>query len=853
MKLFSLIFLTLITGNVLARSTADYLPQGANPDPAIPTPESILGWEVGDWHVSHDKLVQYMQALAAASPRVSLTVTGYTHEQRPLMLLAITSEKNQGQLESLRQAHLEGHGPLVVWLGYSVHGNEASGSNASLLSAYYLASAQSNEVRDLLDDTIVLIDPSINPDGLNRFASWANLNAAQNPVGLMETRQHTEHWPGGRTNHYWFDLNRDWLPLVHPESRARIVQYHRWRPHVLTDHHEQGRLPGFFFQPGVPSRQNPLTPAENLELTRALAVYHAEAMDDVGQPFFTEEAYDDFYFGKGSTYPDIHGTIGILFEQVAIRGQVLDTSNGQETFPQAVANQLRVSLSTLRGAWELRDRLKAYQAGFYSEMRKRAASRKFAAWLIGDDGDPERAQALLDTFDLHQVEYHPLAETFRAGRFEFKPDQAWVVPADQDRFGLVEGMLEQRTEFADETFYDVSAWTLPLAYNLPFAIAGRMPAVSAAAQSSRGVAPAPEALAWAFSWNQLQAPVVLQQLLAAGVRARTAIKPFTAQSSSGLVAFGPGTIVVQAGIQQAETLDEAREILSQAALQGLSMSSLTSTMTTSGPDLGSANFALLKTIKPLIVGGPGVSSYDAGEIWHLLDDRLRVAAPIVEMRHLERLDLNEFTHILLADGRYTGIRQKVQERITDWIINGGILVAAAGGAGWAESLCFNGKESECDKETDEHEVDSSPSRAYADFDQDRAQLVIGGAIAAGLADLSHPLAFGYTRPELPLFRRGTTLLEPSLNPYATPVRYSEDPLMAGFIGTEQLDAMRGQPALIAERQGKGLVIRFANTPLFRGFWRGTERLFINALYFGQVIDPTRLPDVPPVPLPETKR
>ena len=192
------------------------------------------------------------------------------------------------------------------------------------------------------------ISPAINPDGLDRFASWVNHNAGRVPVGNPVTRQHAENWPSGRTNHYWFDLNRDWLPLVHPESRARVVEYHRWLPHVLTDHHEQGgRNPGFFFQPGVPSRQNPLTPAENFELTRALAVFHARAMDDAGQPFFTEDAYDDFYFGKGSTYPDINGSIGVLFEQRAIRGQALETSNGIETFRQAVANQLRVSLSTL--------------------------------------------------------------------------------------------------------------------------------------------------------------------------------------------------------------------------------------------------------------------------------------------------------------------------------------------------------------------------------------------------------------------------------------------------------------------------------------------------------------------------
>ncbi|MFC1696384.1 M14 family zinc carboxypeptidase, partial [Pseudomonadota bacterium] len=431
MRFFLAAALLLLASNINARSAQEYLPQDAQPDPGIPTPESVLGWEVGDWHVSHDKLVQYMQALAAASPRVSIKVTGYTYEQRPLLQLAITSTENQEKLESLRQQHLQGKGPLVVWLGYSVHGDEASGSNASMLAAYYLASSQSAYVRELLEGSVILIDPSINPDGLNRFASWVNSNAGKMPVSDPETRQHVQDWPKGRTNHYWFDLNRDWLPLVHPESRARIVEYHRWLPHVLTDHHEQGRFPGFFFQPGVPSRQNPLTPDENLELTRALAQYHSRAMDRAGQPYFTEEAYDDFYFGKGSTYPDINGSIGILFEQKSILGQQIETSNGVETFRMAIANQLRMSLSSLEGSWALREQLKTYQSGFHDLMLKRAASRNFNAWIVGDDGDPARARAFLDLLDLHRIEYQPLGESVRSGSDEFSPGHAWIIPARQ--------------------------------------------------------------------------------------------------------------------------------------------------------------------------------------------------------------------------------------------------------------------------------------------------------------------------------------------------------------------------------------------------------------------------------------
>jgi len=854
MKILSGLALMILASSISARSAQEYLPADSDPDPAIPTPEAVLGWGVGDWHVSHDQLVKYMQSLADASPRVSLKVIGHTYEQRPLLQLLISSPENQSKLDVMRQTHLEDGGPLVVWLGYSVHGNEASGSNASLLAAYYLASSRSDFVRELLEESIILIDPSINPDGLNRFASWANSNAGKVPVADPITRQHAENWPGGRTNHYWFDLNRDWLPAVHPESRARITEYHRWLPHVLTDHHEQGGRVGFFFQPGVPSRQNPLTPAENLELTRALAVFHAAAMDEAGQPFFTEDAYDDYYFGKGSTYPDINGSVGILFEQKAIRGQELSTSNGIETFRMAVANQLSVSISTLQGAWSLRDKLKSYQAGFHDDMMQRASKRKFKAWIVGDDGDPARARAFLETLAVHQIEYRPLGESIRTGGYEFTEGHAWVIPAGQRQFGLLEALMEQRTTFKDSTFYDVSAWTLPLAYNLPFATMGKIPLLQEAVESNSGLTPRKNARAWAVPWNQLEAPPLLQALLTAGARVRTATKPFSAQTDSGLDSFQPGTLIIQAGIQDQEKLPKVVNILSEGALSGLEVYSLDNTMTLAGPDLGAESFKRVRAVKPLIVGGKGTSSYGVGEQWYLLDQRLRMPAPIIELQHFASADLQDYSHLLLADGDYAALEKHHISGIERWVKNGGILVTVNRSATWAENLCFEAETSGC--ETDEAingNEDPTRSRSYSDFESDKAEQVIGGAIVSANLDLSHPLAFGYERVELPLMRKGTTELIPSSNAYATPVRYAQSPLMAGFMGAERLEAIKSQPAVIAERKGKGLVVRFANTPLFRGFWRGSERLFINVLFFGQVIESTELPKIASQAKPETPR
>ncbi len=481
MRLFVLFLGIVLSAAALAKPSAEYLPANSDFDPSIPSPESVFGWEPGDWRVHHPDLVRYMYTLAEKSDRVSIKVTGRTYEQRPLLQLVIASPENQQRIEELREAHLQAaqsgdaDAPLVVWLGYSVHGDEASGSNAAPIVAWYLAASRSEYVDKLLKNTIVIIDPSLNPDGLDRFASWSNSNRSMTAVADRNGRIHHQDWPAGRTNHYLFDLNRDWLPLVHPESRARITEYHRWLPHVITDHHET-RTDGYFFQPGVPTRQHPLTTGGNLEMTRALAVYHAEAMDQAGELYFTEDMYDDFYYGKGSTYPDINGSIGILFEQPRVQGPALNRDAGPLTFADAIQNHVRTSLSTLKGSFELSSELKKYQAGFYKEMQQRAAQAGFQAWVIGDGNDPARARELLNLFSRHQVEYRVLDADIDAEGQTFKAGQAWVIPVKQRQFGVIQALLEVRTEFEDNTFYDVSAWSLPLAYNLPMAELKRTPA-----------------------------------------------------------------------------------------------------------------------------------------------------------------------------------------------------------------------------------------------------------------------------------------------------------------------------------------------------------------------------------------
>ncbi len=337
--------------------------EGVTYDPAVPRPDEILGYVVGTRHTEPHRVVEYFFAIARASDRVTVAEHGQTHEGRRLIHAVITSPRNHDRLESIRDANRRlsddpagvspaelGAMPAIVFLGYSVHGNEASGTEAALLTLYHLAAGSGPAVDAILDSLVVVIDPMLNPDGRDRFVDWVNRNRGEVHTTDSQDREHREPWPGGRTNHYWFDLNRDWLPARQPESRARLRLFHEWRPQLMTDFHEMGSDATYFFQPGVPSRTHPNTPERNQEITREIAAYHARALDRLGQLYFTEEVFDDFYYGKGASYPDVNGAVGILFEQASSRSLESETENGPLSYAITVRNQFATSLSTLAAA-----------------------------------------------------------------------------------------------------------------------------------------------------------------------------------------------------------------------------------------------------------------------------------------------------------------------------------------------------------------------------------------------------------------------------------------------------------------------------------------------------------------------
>ena len=828
--------------HVAAVDDTAYLPADTQYKAEITTPTQALGATVGEWHVRHDQLANYMQVLASQSDRVSLVETGRTHENRPLYLLAFSSPENQKNLAKIQANHIQNLGqstdindPLILWMGYSVHGDEPSGSNAALLIAYYLAAGESELIDQLLNDNIILLDPSVNPDGLSRFAQWANMHKSKNLVSDPNNREHQQAWPSGRTNHYWFDLNRDWLLLTHPESRARINQFQKWRPHVLTDFHEMGTNSTYFFQPGIPSRKNPWTPLKNVELTAALGDFHAAALDKTKQLYFTQESYDDFYYGKGSTYPDAHGSIGILFEQASSRGHLQDSDHGTLAFSDTIQNQVTTSLSTFSGALANKQAILEYQVEFAKQTKELIKEDDIAGYILNEKFDQARFSKMLDILSSHQIQYFPLSKDIRVEEQTFDSINSMFVPLEQPQYRLIKSLFSTRKSFDDNTFYDVSNWNLPLAFNIQYQAVKRQPKIDKQPiKKSTTVTPEllPGAYAYAFSWENYQAPKLLQRLLANKVKVKLAGDAFFAQTSQGGMSFSAGAVIVPIALEQPENLLDIIE--AQSLGLDIAIHSVTSGLTRQGIDLGSRKMHNIALPKVLLVGGRGTSQYELGEVWHYLDQHVDMPVTITDLEQLGKLSLDSYTHMIWVEGTYKTVPDKTVRKIEGWLNSGGILIGQKSAANWFSDQ--NWLKASFKSANEIKLAFETTGLAYKDQDALKAKQRIAGAVFETQLDISHPLAFGYKSTTLPMFRNSALVMRQPDKPFVTVARYSKSPLLAGYTAEELQKQIAGSAAIVSHSFGKGKVIGFATNVNFRGVWYGTSRLMSNAIFMAGFIN-----------------
>ena len=805
---------------------------------SIPTPLSVIGHEVGEFHISHDKLSHYVQEISRASNRVKLVNRGKSYENRTSWLMIITSESNHSRLEEIRKQHLElsnsknkdidvSNMPIVVYQGFSVHGDEPSGSNASLPLMYHLLASNSQETIELLENTIILLDPSFNPDGLQRFSQWANSNKNQSLTADPNDREYNQYWPRGRTNHYWFDLNRDMLPNQLVETNAKVKTFTEWLPNILTDHHEMGTNSSFFFQPGVPERKNPLISDLNQALTREIGTYHEKALNSIGSLYYSEEDYDDFFFGKASTYPDANGSIGILFEQGSSRGHIQESVNGILTFPFTIRNQLTAAFSTLEAAKNMRVKLLNYMKDFYDdqiELNPKSSDNI----VFGKLKDESTVYHLADLLNSHKIKFNKISEDVVLNGKKYTKDNSFIIPMNQPKRTLINAMFYTQTEFKDSLFYDVSAWTFPLAFNVNYSYTDNLSKSSVSklfgeevteTKKPVGNVDSKSEYAYLFEPHEYYAQAAVYHLIKEGIRVKTATRKFSINGKE----FDFGTYLIPVQNQSMSSEDIYNKLLEISNTYNINFESQ-ATGITSGIDLGSDYFIIVNEPKIGLIVGDGVRSYDAGEIWHLLDTRYNIPITKLDVDDLRYIDLSKYSHVILPD--YNGSKLR-SEQINEYINGGGNLIAYRNSVKWVSNNL-----NELEFLTNDLKASGV---SFSDREKFYGAQQTGGAIFESNIDRSHPVNYGIESNTLPLFRNSNVYMSKSEQSFNNPISYSSNPLMSGYISEENISLLKNSVPFKVIRSGKGKILLMTDNTNFRAFWFGTNRILLNMLFHSNIM------------------
>lgn len=840
-----LVLVLLITGGLNAQIDLDYyLPEDISYNPSVPTPKQSTGHEPGEWHLTHDKLIYYMQELATISERAIWEEYGRSHENRPLGHLIISSPENINNIEQLRQEHLQlcdpsksdnsdiGNMPIFIKLGYGVHGNESSAPNSSVLTAYYLIAGEGAKIDELLEKAVILIDPSLNPDGMNRHATWVNFTKSLNNNPDPNSWEFSETWPGGRTNHYWFDLNRDYIMLQHPESVGRVAAFYRWRPNINTDHHEMGANATFFFQPGVQSRNNPLTPSDNQELTAEIGKYHEKYLNEIGSLYYTEESYDDFYLGKGSSYPDIHGTVGILFEQAGVKGHLKETPGGLLSFPFAIRNQFTVSLSSMEAGLKMRTKLLESQKDFYKEALIQADSHPVKAYIFTETRDNGRLNAFIENLLQHHIKVYQLARDISKKNVDYKAESSYIVPLKQNEYRFIRSLFEPIMKFTDSTFYDVSTWILPMSFNISYTeiyqgkeFAGLTGDEITQPPPLKGTFLAnDDSYAWLFEWDEYLSPKALYQIQKAGIKTRVATRKFVCKDDQVNKEFSYGTILIPSTGQNLSGSELSELLKSVSRDCGINIYGVSTGLTPSGIDLGSNGFSVLERPSIIMFTGDGASSGDTGEIWHMFDTRFNIPVTMVTAARFGNIDLSRYNVLIVAGS--PNVSAAVVEKIRTWNRNGGTIIGYKGGNNWLSR----------NKLAEIEYIPSASSKVkdgvYINRSGDSQVQRIPGSIFEIKLDLSHPVCYGYTKELVPVFKSGTSVAYKDPDVYNNPATYTSHPLLSGYCSGENIERIKG--ASFVSVHSRRIVSIYDNTN-FRAIWYGTNKIFMNAVFFGQLL------------------
>jgi hypothetical protein len=821
---------------ILSLAQAEYFyPTAKSLNPKIPTPQQFLGYPIGSHHTRHDKIVEYFKLLDQLSDRFVVEEIGKTIGERVQVVAKVTSPANHARLEDIRKKNLENSTdiPLIIQLGYNVHGNEPSSSEAAMLTAYYLAASEDAETLKWLDEMVILVDPVYNPDGRDRHTHWANMHKGSPMVSDPLDREHNEAWPGGRTNHYWFDLNRDWFLGVHPESRNRIQFFHQWRPYVMTDHHEMGSTSTFYFDPGKYASNNPIVPAFLYDVVHPrFADYFSKGMNSIGSMYFTEEAFDKLYPGYGSSYVNFYGGIGFLFEQASSRGHVQETTTIPITFGFTIRNQFTASLATIRGSIGEKDLLRKLRQNFYSSAMAQAKASPIKGYVFGDPKDATRTNAFINLLRMHQIEVYELGQSITTGNKTFEKGKTYIVPTEQTNYIMVRSAFEKDITYRDSTFYDASTWSLVHAFNMPHAeVRGAFVKGNAVKETptKQRMPVVKSSYAYLADISDYNAHRAIQQLQSQGVIVRSSARAFGMNVGGVDRNFPHGSLVLS--VQQQKISEEKllEAIQKVSAETGLEFVSVETGLTAKGIDLGSGSVRTVVPPKVLMPIGNGVTSAEAGEVWHLLDQRIGLPVSKVDLQNFGRVNLSNYTTIVMVSGTYPTDKPTI-DKIKSWVQAGGTLITFKTASEWAIK---NGIVKE--KLVQQDSAKNSKRIDYENGPDTEGAKQIGGSIFQVDLDITNPIGFGFSDRKVSVYRNGRTFLKPSKVPYNTVAQYTATPLIGGYIHKTDIKNVANSAAILFSTDGAGRVILFSDNPNFRGTWYGTNKLFLNALYFGSMI------------------
>ena len=827
-KIIASLFLML--SFMLVQGQANYFyPNKGNFDASIPTPEQFLGYAIGEQHTRHDRIVAYLKELDRLSDKVSFEIIGETFEHRAQVIAIFSSPENHKNLEQIRLQHLSNQTngtnnkvPLVIHLAYNVHGNEPSSSEAALLTAYYLTASQSDQTKEWLNNMIITMDPVINPDGRDRHTHWANMHKGTPAVADPNDREHNEIWPGGRFNHYWFDLNRDWFLGTFPETRNRINFFHKWRPYVQTDHHEMGTNSTFYFDPGKESSNNPIVPDYLYKnIYPKFGEYFTKATNSIGSMYFTKEAFDKLYPGYGSSYINFYGGAGFLFEQGSSRGHVQETTTIPITFGFTIRNQFTASLATITASLAEKEDLIELRKQFYLTSKQQAANSVIKGYSFGDPNDFNRTKAFIDLLLLHRIDIYKVPNSTN-----------YFVPTAQDNYIMVKSIFENQITYKDSTFYDASTWSLIHAYGLPFTEVKSSMVLAEKVNTPLVLNNAPivkSNYAYLVSNTDYNIHQFIYALQSEGVFVQTATRTFSTNINGENKNFGYGSIIISVQ-QQNVGADELYNIISKASVDAnIKVHTVATGFSNSGIDLGSNYVKTLKKPEAAMIIGNGVAASEAGEIWHLLDQRLHMPITKIDILTFSRVRLERYNTLVMVSGAYNFLDKSSVDKIKAWVQNGNTLITIKSGAEWAIKNGFT---------KFKLAVDSTTTKGR--FDYDRASdmegaKALGGSIFSIDLDTTHPIGYGFSKRKVSVYKNNSTFFQNSTSAYSTIAQYTNTPLVGGYLHPNSLKMIKNSPSILVGAEGSGRVILFADEPNFRGTWYGTNKLFLNALFLGSIM------------------